>query len=246
MTILIKIGGSVITEKAIDGSIRYDEIDHLAKTLVQIKEPLILVHGAGSLGHPEAKRYHINEGLSENNADGVFITHEAVSRLNTAVVSALRNAGMNAVSFPPFSAALSANGRLKFCGEEQIRCLLSEGITPVLFGDVVCDVEKGVAIVSGDQIVPYLAKALNASKIGFITLTGGVVSGGKIVREITRNSVSSIIFESMDVADVTGGMKGKLEELLLLADAGIESSIFSPSELENFLNGDKCGTQVRA
>ncbi len=245
MTILVKIGGSVITEKAVDGSIRYDEIDSLAKTLAQAGEPLVVVHGAGSLGHPEAKRYHIAEGVSHENADGVFITHEAVSRLNTVVVSALRKAGMNAVSFPPFSAALSANGRLLFCGEQQIRCLLSAGITPVLFGDVVCDVEKGSSIVSGDQIVPYLAKALNASKVGFVTETGGVVADGGIVKEITRSSFSSIVFDSMSVDDVTGGMKGKIEELLLLADAGIASSIFSPAELKNFLTGEKCGTQVR-
>jgi len=244
MTILIKIGGSVITDKAVEGSIRYDEITRLAKVLLQAQEPVVLVHGAGSLGHPEAKRYAIQNGVTVKNSEGVYVTHEAVSRLNTAVVSSLRHEGIEAVAFSPFAAALAENGRLIFCGEKQIYCLLEAGIMPVLFGDVVCDTKKGGCIVSGDQIVPYLAQALNASRVGFVTQTGGVIQGTSIVEKITRKSFSGISFGPVETADVTGGMKGKIEELLLLADAGIPSSIFAPEELASFLAGNPCGTQV--
>jgi len=246
MTILIKIGGSVITDKAVEGSIRYDEITRLAKVLLQAQEPVILVHGAGSLGHPEAKRYAIQNGVTVRNSEGINITHEAVSRLNFAIVSSLRHEGIEAVTFPPFAAALAENGRLTFCGEKQISCLLDVGIMPVLFGDVVCDTKKGGCIVSGDQIVSYLAQALHVSRVGFVTQTGGVIQNSAIIEKISRNSFSEISFTPVEAADVTGGMKGKIEELLLLAEAGITSSIFSPEELVSFLAGNPCGTQVIA
>jgi len=246
MTILIKIGGSVVTDKAVEGSIRYDEISHLAKILHQTKEPIVLVHGAGSLGHPQAKRYAIQDGVTTDNAEGVFVTHEAVSQLNTTIVTSLRKEGIEAVSFPPLAAALAENGRLLFCGEEQIACLLKAGIMPVLYGDVVSDTKKGGCIVSGDQIVPYLARTLHVSRVGFITETGGVLQNGTIVPKISHSSLSSITFETGKNADVTGGMQGKIEELLVLADAGITSFIFAPSELSSFLSGKNCGTQVVA
>jgi len=246
MTILIKIGGSVVTDKAMEGSIRYDEISNLAKVLIEAKEPIVLVHGAGSLGHPQAKFYAVQDGITAKNAKGVFVTHEAVSRLNTAIVSALRKEGIEAVSFPPMAAALAENGRLLFCGEQQISCLLEAGIMPVLYGDVVLDTKKGGCIVSGDQIVPYLARTLHASRVGFVTQTGGVLKNNTVIPEINRTTLEEIPFEPGNAADVTGGMKGKIEELLRLADAGINSCIFAPSQLSSFLSGKNCGTQVIA
>lgn len=241
MTVILKLGGSVITDKANPGVIHREVIANLASAVAAAGVSAVIVHGAGSLGHPEAKAYGIASGVSKENAAGVFVTHSAVSRLNAEVVTALREAGVDAVSFHPFSCALAENGRLVFCGEEQIKCLLKAGITPVLHGDVVCDRAHGGCIVSGDQIVPYLAKALGAEKIGIVTATGGVLAGGEIIPEITKESVSAISFTATDSADVTGGMQGKVEELLTLAESGISSQIFTPEMLPAFLAGKPCG-----
>lgn len=241
MPVIIKLGGSVITDKANPGVIHREVIAKLAAAIAEAKTPAVIVHGAGSLGHPEAKAYGIASGVGKENARGVFVTHTAVSRLNAEVVTALREAGVEAVSFPPFASALAENGRLIFCGEEQISSLLEAGIVPVLHGDVVMDRSLGGCIVSGDQIVPYLAKALGADKIGIVTATGGVLSGGEIIQEITRETVSAVSFSSADTADVTGGMQGKVEELLSLAESGTPSHIFRPEMLAAFLAGEPCG-----
>ena len=48
--------------------------------------------------------------------------------------------------------------------------------------------------------------------------------------------------------DVTGGMKGKLQELLDLADMGIDSVIFNAAKEGNIvraLQGESIGTRVR-
>ncbi len=241
MTVILKFGGSVITDKANPGVIRREVIRELAKAVAEAKTPTVIVHGAGSLGHPEAKAYGIASGVGKENARGVYVTHTAVSRLNAEVVVSLREAGIEAVSFPPFASALAENGRLIFCGEGQISCLLAAGIVPVLHGDVVMDRSLGGCIVSGDQIVPYLAKALGADKIGIITITGGVLSGSEIIPEITKENVSAVIFSTTETADVTGGMQSKVDELLSLAESGIPSHIFRPEMLSAFLAGKPCG-----
>ena len=115
------------------------------------------------------------------------------------------------------------------------------GGVPVLHGDVVCDRVLGGCIVSGDQIVPYLAKKLGAEKVGIVTATGGVLSGGEIIPEITRENVSAVKFETSDNADVTGGMQGKVEELLALAESGTPSHIIKPEMLKAFLAGTNAG-----
>jgi isopentenyl phosphate kinase len=44
--------------------------------------------------------------------------------------------------------------------------------------------------------------------------------------------------------DVTGGMKGKIDELLGLADAGIGSDIFHVSRVPDFLKGSGHGGTI--
>ncbi|MDO5843540.1 MAG: isopentenyl phosphate kinase [Methanocorpusculum sp.] len=245
---IIKLGGSAVTDKSKEGVVNYEKISLMAKAVSANSSDaeFIIVHGAGSCGHPQAKKWKIQEGVTRENSDGIFETHEAVNRLNSAVVSALRKEGVNAVSFHPFECSFAKNGRLVFCGVEQIKKLISVGAVPVLHGDVVMDESRGACIVSGDQIAPFLAEALGVKEIGIATEVGGVLSNGKIVPEITRENVSEIKFEDAQTADVTGGMRGKIEELLLLADAGISSHIFAPEQTAEYLSGKyKGGTKVK-
>jgi Predicted archaeal kinase len=142
------------------------------------------------------------------------------------------------VEFHPFEAAFAENGRLIAFGLEQLQALLAVGLVPVLHGDVVMDSVRGACIVSGDQIVPWLAKALGASEVGIVTETGGVLADGGIVPLITRENAARLDFGiPQEGADVTGGMKGKIDELLSLADSGIPSRIFAPAYLKDYLKG---------
>ena len=241
---ILKLGGSVITDKHSAGCINCKAIAELASVIASNPQPVLIIHGAGSLGHPEAKTWHIADGVSKENAPGIYETHEAVSSLNREVVKALRKAGINAVSFPPFASALAEDKRLCSAGEKQIEMLLAAEITPVLFGDVVMDTKQGACIVSGDQLAPYLARVLSAKRVGIVTSSGGVLAGDKVVPALSRENISDISFTAADCADVTGGMKGKVDELLSLAEDGIDSQIFAPHELADFLAGNSPGTHV--
>ncbi len=236
--ILLKIGGSVITEKSGDCAIDYSAISRLAAVIAaRPQQSLVIVHGAGSCGHPEAKRYRIAEGLDGSNLPGVFVTHQSVRRLNDAVVMALRENGIEAIGISPLSAAISDSGRIRSFSSGPLEEMIRVHLIPVLHGDVVMDCSRGASIVSGDQLTRYLAIALSCTKVGLATDVPGVIDRGQIVRTITPENAKDILIEGSGHQDVTGGMRGKINELLLLAGDGVPSDIFHASRLADFLAG---------
>ncbi|HEC89681.1 MAG TPA: kinase, partial [Thermoplasmatales archaeon] len=57
---VIKIGGSIITDKSKLGVYREYTMDALAEKMQNRK--ILLVHGAGSFGHILAEKYQLNKG----------------------------------------------------------------------------------------------------------------------------------------------------------------------------------------
>lgn len=247
-TVVLKLGGSVITDKSGECAIDHARLREIAKELAAQRETaLVLVHGAGSCGHPEARRYRINDGLTDDNIPGVYETHTAVSSLNAAVVDALRDAGVEAIGIHPLDLGLAEDGRLVSFETRHIAEMTEHGIVPVLHGDVVMDRLRGSCIVSGDQLVTRLAAALASRRVGLATDVAGVLQNGAVVPRIDRSTVESLDIGGSGNTDVTGGMRGKLAELLALADAGIDSHIFHVSKIGRFLDGtDHSGTMITA
>jgi isopentenyl phosphate kinase len=245
--VLLKLGGSVITDKAADGIIRSDEIERIAEIIARRKGiSLVIVHGAGSCGHPEASRYHVSSGVSAENREGIFITHMAVRRLNDSIVRALRNAGVEAVGVQPLSACIADKGRLISCEYRQLECMLRLGMVPVLHGDMVMDCSSGACVVSGDQLVTVLSISLGMQRIGLATDVPGVFIDGSVLDEITPAMAGTLKLGDSNHTDVTGGMRGKVEELCHLAEAGITSDIFHVSRIGDFLDTvPHGGTRVR-
>ena len=246
--VVLKLGGSVITDKSGNCAIDHARLREIAAELAAQRETaLVLVHGAGSCGHPEARRYRINDGLAGDNVPGVYETHTAVSSLNTAVVDALRDAGVEAIGIHPLDLGLAENGRLVSFETRHIAEMSEHGIVPVLHGDVVMDRLRGSCIVSGDQLVTRLAAALGSRRVGLATDVPGVLANGSVVPRIDRSTVESLDVGGSGNTDVTGGMRGKLAELLALADAGIDSHIFHVSKIGRFLDGiEHGGTMITA
>lgn len=242
---ILKIGGSVITDKSAGCAVDHARIASVAAALAGAPAGgLLMIHGAGSCGHPEAMRYHLDKGASAGSTDGIYVTHNAVSSLNDAVVSALRKKGVAAVGIHPLHTGIADNGRLVGFESRHLEKMLSLGMVPVIHGDVVMDLSKGACIVSGDQLVRYLAVALKISRVGLATDVPGVLDGGVVVPAITRKTVPALQIGSSSHTDVTGGMRGKIDELLGLADAGIGSDIFHVSRIPDFLHGSNHGGTI--
>jgi isopentenyl phosphate kinase len=245
--ILLKLGGSVITDKKTDCAINYGQLFSIASTLSYAStEGMVIIHGAGSCGHPEAKQYRLDQGAVADQTEGIFVTHRVVSQLNDAVVATFREKGVAAVGIHPFHAAVADEGRLVAFEHRHLVRMLQLRMVPVIHGDVVMDLSRGACIVSGDQLVRYLAVALNVNRVGLATDVPGVLDGGLVVPEITPNLAPSLQIGNSKHTDVTGGMRGKINELLGLASAGIGSDIFHVSRIGDFLAGtDHGGTKIK-
>jgi isopentenyl phosphate kinase len=243
--VLLKLGGSVLTRKGVDGEIRHDILETVGREIGSRKEiPILIVHGAGSCGHPEAHRYSLAGGLTGRNREGIAVTHEAVTRLNTEVVTALRKYGTEAIGIHPLHTCFAESGRIRSIQWRNLREMLNRSLVPVLHGDVVMDGARGVTIVSGDQLVVCLARLLRFGRIGLATDVPGVLDGDRVIPEITPESLPVLRLSPSLHTDVTGGMEGKVQELLVLAREGMSAEIFHVDRLGAFLDGRPHGGTV--
>ena len=246
MVRVLKIGGSILTDKSGEKGALPEEIDRVAREVASRPRDLVLVHGAGSFGHIPARKYGLPQRFSP---EGLRVTHESVVRLNRLVLEALAQAGVESLPVHPLSSLTLSGGRIESFATEPMITMLEDGIMPLLHGDVAMDLTMRSGIVSGDQLVSYLARALRAEVVAVGCNVDGVLFSGQPMAEVKRSDLPLIegaIGGSAGV-DVTGGMKGKLDELLDLADMGVSSVIFNASKEGNIvraLGGEAIGTKV--
>jgi isopentenyl phosphate kinase len=242
---ILKIGGSVLTDKSGDCTIDHRRLAAIAQDIAAAgTRSLLLIHGAGSCGHPQALRYHLDRGLVQEHIRGIYETHAAVCALNEEVICALRIEGVEAIGIHPLGNAVADGGRLVSFASLPLTLMRDWGIVPVLHGDVVMDCMRGVSIVSGDQLVSHLAANLGVTRVGLATDVPGVLNDGDVIPRLSSSSFPSFKAGRSSHADVTGGMQGKVAELLLLAEHGIESHIFHVSRIRDFLAGSDHGGTV--
>ncbi|MDD1674783.1 MAG: isopentenyl phosphate kinase family protein [Methanomicrobiales archaeon] len=243
--VLLKLGGSVITHKGGACSPAVEQLQEIAGVIREHREGLILVHGAGSCGHPEAMAYRLKDGIHGANLAGVYATHRAVRSLNDIVVSILQENGVEAVGVHPLCAGTADRARIVTFDIHPLEGMLDLGIIPVLHGDVVMDRTQGACIVSGDQLLTYLASAMSIKRVGLATDVPGVLEGSRVVRRLDPTTARRLSIGTSKHTDVTGGMQGKVQELMILARHGIDAHIFHISRLADFLgHKDHGGTIV--
>ena len=257
--VILKLGGSVITEKHVPLRPRPDVIARLAREIASsgVRE-LIIVHGGGSYGHPLAERYGIQEGFKDpRQLRGLAETHLAMEELNKLVVEALLREGLPAVPLPPVSCFVTKRGRVTRAFLEPLRSLLALGAMPVLYGDVVLDEELGFTILSGDHIVAHLALELGASRVVLCLDVPGVFTrdpsehpDARLIERLRPEDIALVEAGSPRAPDVTGGMRRKLEEMARVAEAGIPVLFIAPEppgNLARALRGERArGTLLSA
>jgi isopentenyl phosphate kinase len=225
---ILKLGGSVITYKNQYFSPHMENIERLAGEIAEsIDKSIIIVHGAGSFGHPLAKKHSISEGLkSRDQLVGFSETHQAMTHLNQIIVDTLLGFGVPAFGVSISSTLITRGTRLDKIDLSVIKLLIETGLTPVLYGDAVLDIEQGFAILSGDQLVVRLAIEFRAERVIFGSDVDGLfTSNPKIDASAKFIEKISIRAKTVDVGDttftdVTGGMKGKLDEAKEAVRAG--------------------------
>ena len=238
---VLKLGGSVITDKKKSATPNLKAIERLADEISQANlSSLILVHGGGSFGHPVAKQYKINEGLKESSQIAGFSeTQRAMNKLNILVMEALLNHDVKAVVVQPSSCVVTKAGRIQSMELKPIKRMLDMGLVPVLYGDAVLDSEKGFAILSGDQLVSSLAINFGASRIimggdvdGIYTEDPKTSSSAKLIQRVTLEELKTHKHQikGSKATDVTGGMLGKMHELILAIEQDIQTLIVNATK----------------
>jgi isopentenyl phosphate kinase len=252
---IIKIGGSVITnKKSGKPKINSRNLRAVAAQLADFKDPYILIHGAGSYGHPLAQRSGIDKGISQpDQLIAMAETQRLQNVLDAIVCDELIKRGIPAFPCQASSLAVMENGRLIKMDTDAIEGLMKAGIVPVCYGVPAFDKEKVCSILSGDQIAPYLAKKLGAKRIieagdveGIFTVNPKRNRNAELIDRVTAANYKEIIvhLNGSLAPDVTGGMKQKYMELLAAAETGIVAQIVHFKSLKDALAGKPIGTVI--
>lgn len=250
---VLKLGGSVITDKNKLLTPNLKAIERLAKEISQSKvSSLILIHGGGSFGHPIAKKYRINEGYEDpSQLPGFSKTQIAMKKLNILVMEALMTYNINAVVIQPSSFIITKSDRIQGIECEPIKKMINLGLIPVLYGDAVFDSKKGFTILSGDQLVSSLALQFSASRIiiggdldGLYTEDPKINSSAKLIKRITLEELKTnkYLIRGSNSPDVTGGMLGKMLELIPAIKQDVQTLIVNatkPMRVYSALRGEE-------
>jgi isopentenyl phosphate kinase len=245
--IIIKLGGSVITDKSQYRTFRQETVARLCQEIAQSRMNVIVAHGAGSFGHVMAKKFALNYGLVDfEQVPAVAHVQYDVRDLSQRVVNEFRAAGMPAVSVAPGSCFVMDNGKLIANDTEAIRKLAHMGIMPIMFGDVVMDRSKGFGICSGDQLMELLCDIFKPDGIVFVSDIDGLYTDdpktnpdAELIPEVTPEVLKRIRTES-SVDDVTGGVANKMEAMLRMCKDGREAALVNgnvPGRLLGLLTG---------
>lgn len=252
---IMKLGGSALTVKGKNyGVPRYNVIWNAAQEIAAFlaQNPdhrIILTSGTGSFAHNIASDSELHKNLNEKNVHSVLKYHNGALKLNKILVQALNDAGIRALPVNPMSCIMCTRGRISHLNTEIIRVLLDYNFVPVLHGDIVADEEKGMSILSSDQITALLGKRLRISQAGYASAEDGVYGqNGEVIPEINQMNFDDIkqFIGGSEHTDVTGGMFEKVFELLN-GNSPRTSYIFNGTikgNIYKFLSGEKLGTKI--
>ncbi|NTW61678.1 hypothetical protein HGB24_03275 [Candidatus Saccharibacteria bacterium] len=227
-TIILKLGGSIVTQKGRSGVfVRRQLIADIARRLSNIinEQPdlnIILVHGVGSAGHQPAKQYALENGVNgdEKKLKGALKTRLACQKLNLDIINIFNFNGLNATSIHTGSAILQKNGAISQFKTNLVESALRNNCIPVMYGEVVFDDSTGMSICSGDVITSYLAYEFMAEKIIYASDIDGIFDcdphvnkGAKLINQISwagALDLSNTTLTGSHNVDVTGGLKNKI------------------------------------
>jgi isopentenyl phosphate kinase len=261
--ILLKLGGSLITDKHQPHTARMDMIERLVDEIrMAWREknglPLVLGHGSGSFGHVPASKHQTRQSVRSRQEWLGFteVWYEA-QLLNRLVMDALVMAGLPAIGLSPLASAVAHDGRISQWNLEPVRRALEVGLLPVVYGDVVFDRQRGATILSTEDLFSHLAVLLKPQRMLLAGIEAGVWADfpacTRLVAEITPSTYDelSAVLAGSAATDVTGGMSSKVGLSLALVEqvAGLKISIFSgeaPGSLYRALLGSLDGTLIHS
>lgn len=248
---VIKVGGGLIE----------DDLEELASALVfmhQVGLSPVVVHGAGPQLTQELEESRIKtqfvDGLRVTTPQVLSAAQRVFQRVGAQLADAIESKGVSArpLNMGVFLAEQAENAQLGHVGEvtgvltEPIKRASKQGQLPIL--SPVATSEQGQLLnINADTATRALAIELHATKIIYLTPTGGILDpDSKVIPAVNCTEDLSPMLES---GLITGGMARKLIEIRDLLDELDEHasvSITSPAKIARELFTHRgSGTLVR-
>jgi isopentenyl-diphosphate delta-isomerase len=256
--ILIKLGGSLLTDKKEPFSLREQVCKNIINQIVNAQKKLILVHGGGSFGHPLAEKYKINQGINDQINDqliGLAKTHEAMTQLNSFVVNEFLKHDYPTIPLQPSSIFIKNTGELSLINSGVVKSLLDLNIMPVLYGDILIESDNNFRILSGDEIILKLCENLSdlsIKKVIFAMDKDGLFirkshedKSYKLADKLSLGELDNICLANLNdkKIDVTGGINKKLDNIKKICQLGIPVQVINGLK-ENFIQKSLCDDEI--
>lgn len=225
--VFLKLGGSLITDKTQDETLRGDVLNRLATEIQDALSSnpdlqLVLGHGSGSFGHVAANKYGTRLGVrSKVQWTGFAEVSSAATRLNAQVRESLLQEKVPVVSLQPSASVECQNGQIVKMSTKPVESAIEVGLVPIVYGDVAFDSVIGGTIISTEEIMSFLAVKLHPTWLLLAGETEGVLNeDGRLIPLITRDNVGQVQDQlgGSRGTDVTGGMAGKVYQMIDLVE----------------------------
>jgi isopentenyl phosphate kinase len=259
--VLLKLGGSLITDKKRPRTLRRKTLIRLAEEIASALEQqpslrLVIGHGAGSFAHVSAKQHGTRQGVTTPDQwYGFAEVWWDAAILNRLVVEALRAVALPVIALPPSAAVIARDGQVEHWDLGPLNAALHAGLLPVIHGDVIFDRSLGGTILSTEDLFSYLARHFHPDRMLLAGMEQGVwqdfPNQSTIIPKITPQNFRDVLpaLSGSAATDVTGGMQNKVEQCVALSRAipDMEILIFSgdqPGTLLDVLLGSSSGTVI--
>jgi len=254
--LLVKFGGSLITDKEKEDTARPDVISQCVQQIKEVKNALpetdiVIGTGAGSFGHIQAHAYQLKKGATlAEQFYGMCVVHNNVRKLNEIVVDSLTGTGLPAFSVSPSAIFMASDGALVSTFFPPIRQLLASGCIPLLHGDAVLDPVRGLTIMSTEKVLQACLENLRELYEKITVVYGmdvpGVWDGERRIVSVLERDRELFRHEN-GVKDVTGGIEAKIKSARQAADVADAVYLISPKEpgtLLGALQNEQVGTRI--
>jgi len=259
--VLLKLGGSLITDKTRARSLRRNTLNRLADEIAAALQQspslqLIIGHGAGSFAHVPAKKHGTRHGVhTPEQWLGFAEVWRDAATLNRMVMDAFLEAGLPAISFAPSASVTARDGKVARWDLGPLKAALEVRLLPVIFGDVIFDLQRGGTILSTEDLFAHLVPQMHPRRMLLAGIEPGVwqdfPNRSQIISKITPGNYQDImpVLSGSAATDVTGGMESKVDQGISLINEfpDLEILIFSgdePGNLQKVLQGSSNGTVI--
>ena len=243
MSVVLKLGGSVVTEKDQREQVDREALARVCHAIARDRpDRLVIVHGGGSFGHPVAAEYGVDGATPTRDVAAIAEIANAMSRLNRIVVRALVDADVPAIGLQTGAfARRRGDGNIAIDGGT-VEAILEEGFVPVVRGDIALVEGSGAAVLSGDDLTTALAGTIDADRIGVCADVPGIFDeDGAVIEHVASFEAVENVIAAPEGTDVTGGMARKIHALL---ETDTPAAVFDADGLATFLSGGWPGTRI--